>query len=196
MSGNATIQTGERDLEVFHRIRDAKIDDPGGQHLLQLHDHFLVESSNGRHLCLVLDLVAPNVASFSIHWAGRRLPEEFSRIVVRQCALAAAALHRRGIVHTGNPGSSSSASACRLLSIAVDIKPINVSLVLPPYVDKWALLLGMKDRQCITHTSPTGISVTRFRTKRVAYPVPSASDQLSARVWRDVHVKLTDLHSG
>lgn len=66
-----------------------------------MHDHFLVESPNGRHLCLVLDLVAPNVASFSIHWAGRRLPEEFSRIVVRQCALAVAALHRRDVVHTG-----------------------------------------------------------------------------------------------
>ncbi|KZV68112.1 kinase-like protein, partial [Peniophora sp. CONT] len=177
LTGSATIQTGERDLELFHRIRDAKIDDPGGQHLLQLHDHFLVESPNGRHLCLVLDLVAPNVASFSIHWAGRRLPEEFSRIVVRQCALATAALHRCGVVHT-------------------DIKPINVSLVLPPYVDKWALLLGVKDRKSITQTSPTGIKVTRFCTKRVTYPVPSISDQLSARVWRDLHVKLTDLHSG
>ncbi|KAF2019533.1 kinase-like protein [Aaosphaeria arxii CBS 175.79] len=89
------------ELKVLQHIEaNGNTEHPGRRFLPQLLDYFYCEGPNGRHLCLVLNVLGPTLRS--IRWDSEfspRLPCSLSRHVSRQLILAVDFLHSIGIVH-------------------------------------------------------------------------------------------------
>lgn len=65
-------------------------------------DFFEISGPNGRHECLVLEMLGPSVADYlDAHSLDERLPGELAKRVVKQTLLGLAFLHERGIAHGG-----------------------------------------------------------------------------------------------
>lgn len=69
---------------------------------MMMKDFFEISGPNGRHECLVLELLGPSVADYlDAHSIDERLPGEMAKRVVKQTLLGLAFLHERGIAHGG-----------------------------------------------------------------------------------------------
>lgn len=80
----------------------AHANQPGCQYLMTMKDFFEISGPNGRHECLVLELLGPSVADYlDAHSLDERLPGELAKRVVKQTLLGLAFLHERGIAHGG-----------------------------------------------------------------------------------------------
>lgn len=80
----------------------AHANQPGYQYLMTMTDFFEISGPNGRHECLVLELLGPSVADYlDAHSLDERLPGELAKRVVKQTLLGLAFLHERGIAHGG-----------------------------------------------------------------------------------------------
>jgi serine/threonine-protein kinase SRPK3 len=90
------------ELEYLQRMSDRDDQHPGHSHVLQLQDHFYHEGPNGRHLCIVTELLSESVTSFSFRWKNDRMPQALAKHVTRQIILGLDYLHNTcGILHTG-----------------------------------------------------------------------------------------------
>ena len=74
---------------------------PGRRYIPTLRDHFYVDGPNGRHLCLVTDVVGPTVSCVQDHCEVRRLTTKLVRKVSKQVMLAVDYLHQCGLAHGG-----------------------------------------------------------------------------------------------
>jgi len=74
---------------------------PGRKHVAHPIDSFHHKGPNGRHLCVVLGLLGPAIASFLEADPGYRLEGPLARSVSRQLLLAVDYLHSTGIAHGG-----------------------------------------------------------------------------------------------
>lgn len=106
-----------------------------GPHVTRLHDHFLVEGPNGKHICMAFELLGENILHIIIkHKAVRLLLRESSiphpplviplssvKVIARQLLEGIDYMHRHGVIHT-------------------DIKPENIllstSAVVSPHADR------------------------------------------------------------
>lgn len=69
---------------------------------MMMKDSFEISGPNGRHECLVLELLGPSVADYlDAHSYDERLPGVLAKRVVKQTLLGLAFLHERGIAHGG-----------------------------------------------------------------------------------------------
>ena len=86
------------ELEVMRYLRDTgKFDS-----LPRLKDDFELKVSPGKsHICLVMDLLGMDVATFRRMSQNKALPHYMVRLILRQIVRAIAQLHCAGIVHTG-----------------------------------------------------------------------------------------------
>ncbi|THZ38556.1 kinase-like protein [Aureobasidium pullulans] len=77
------------------------------KHIVRLLDNFEHPGPNSMHICLVLELLGPNVATVTEErFAGNRLPGYTAKKACKEMALALQVLHAQGIghgdLHTGN----------------------------------------------------------------------------------------------
>lgn len=80
----------------------AHANQPGYQYLMMMKDFFEISGPNGRHECLVLEMLGPSVADYlDARSIDERLPGELAKRVVKQTLLGLAFLHERGIAHGG-----------------------------------------------------------------------------------------------
>lgn len=93
----------------------AHANQPGYQYLMMMKDFFEISGPNGRHECLVLELLGPSVADYlDARSLDERLPGEMAKRVVKQTLLGLAALHERGIAHAGTVQSRQQRSSTPL----------------------------------------------------------------------------------
>lgn len=92
-SGNADSVNDE--LHVLLRLRDGA-DETGKDNVVQVLDHFVHTGPNGKHQCIVTELLGPDVGlDIDI------LPWSVGRAIIRQVTHAIRYLHRNNIVHGG-----------------------------------------------------------------------------------------------
>ncbi|KAI1279500.1 kinase-like domain-containing protein [Xylaria sp. FL0933] len=73
---------------------------PGREHIIQLLDSFYTEGPNGRHECLVLELLGPSIptAAYS-HFRDYRLPAQAARSIAHQVSVGVDFLGKLNICH-------------------------------------------------------------------------------------------------
>ncbi|KAF2766562.1 kinase-like protein [Teratosphaeria nubilosa] len=96
-----------RELIALTTLAELKPGHPGVDHILPLVDHFQIEGPNGKHECLVIDIVGPKVPDVTEQLCGGKgLPGGLAKCVAKQVLSALDCLHRFGIahgnLHTGN----------------------------------------------------------------------------------------------
>ena len=92
-------KAGYRELKILQRICEKC---PQPEHLIELLDHFELEGPNGRHLCLVIELMWSDLANFM---GGQcNLPDiriAVTREATKQVLKALETLGKLGVIHNG-----------------------------------------------------------------------------------------------
>lgn len=74
----------------------------GRENIVQLRDSFWVEGPNGKHQCLVLELLGPSISDIAdVYLRDYRLPAQAARSIARQVFEGADFLARLNIGHGG-----------------------------------------------------------------------------------------------
>ncbi|KAI0104252.1 kinase-like domain-containing protein [Nemania sp. FL0031] len=90
--------TQNHELEILQHLQADDLDShPGRRNVTQLLDSFFHEGPNGRHLCVVLELLG--VSWVAENSQNCRLKADFARRVSGHVAEAVAYLHSRGVAH-------------------------------------------------------------------------------------------------
>ena len=88
----------------MHLKKSSDSSHPGHKHVLHLLDFFYLDGPNGRHLCLVSDVLGPNTSSVAeCCKPDYRLDGCLGRDISTQLLLAVDYIHLSGIVHGGEP---------------------------------------------------------------------------------------------
>lgn len=175
--------------EILSRLSDiAKKSNHGGRNfVLPLLDQFKHEGPNGKHVCLVFEVLGHHLDFQTAKYEDGRLPLKAVRTIVRQLLLGLDFLHREcGIIHTGMvmryqspPTQNHGANYHR----HPDLKPTNILLELETpeeTIDKY-----------LTETTPR-ITTEGGTTKplREVITTPLISEM------RDPHIRIVDFGVG
>lgn len=91
-----------RELYVLRALRDrGDPNHPGQKHVLHLLDSFYVRGPNGRHICLVLNVLGSSVHSIADTSQNCRLDGNLAHSLSRQLLQAVDYLHSAGVAHGG-----------------------------------------------------------------------------------------------
>jgi serine/threonine-protein kinase SRPK3 len=75
---------------------------PGSRHIEQLLDDFHHTGPNGTHVCLVLEVLGPNIPTvIEERYSAGRLPADIACSVAWQVALTIGFLHKNNVAHGG-----------------------------------------------------------------------------------------------
>ncbi|KAF7316214.1 Protein kinase [Mycena indigotica] len=91
----------DTEVQVLRHL-EANFDEQeeGSQHVARMFDAFIHEGPNGRHQCIVGEVLGPNLASYvGNFWASERFPPEMVRRMFGQIALGVRYLHKRDVAH-------------------------------------------------------------------------------------------------
>ncbi|KAF8416387.1 kinase-like domain-containing protein [Tirmania nivea] len=97
-----------RELHILTHLSGTALpmEHPGRRYVSTLKDYFYVVGPNGRHLCLVMDVVGPPASFVKDHCEVYRLSPKLAREASKQVLLAVDYLHECGVthgdIHTGN----------------------------------------------------------------------------------------------
>ena len=120
-----------RELMVLRHLNNTGCrDHPGYKHVLRMLDEFHVDGPNGRHMCIVSDVVGPSVAYHPMK-TTERPSGQLARSLSRQLLLAVDYLHKAGVVHGGKISGISCFEQSLIDPSWVDIHPGNVLFRLP-----------------------------------------------------------------
>ena len=88
---------GSNELRVYQHLQVRRTKDETNTHIAQLLDHFEVEGPYGNHLCLILPLLGPSLASFQ---SSRRIKikPDVAQLLASQMIQTVDQLHKNGIV--------------------------------------------------------------------------------------------------
>ncbi|KAJ7682229.1 kinase-like protein [Mycena polygramma] len=87
--------------DYLHRVLAADPTHPGFRHNLHLFDEFRIHGPNGKHLCLVTELLGESLDQYAKRFPHKRVPIPMIKTISRQLILAIMYLHDRcGIIHT------------------------------------------------------------------------------------------------
>ena len=88
------------ELAICKHLATHKAGDvPEADFIAEMIDHFEVEGPNGRHLCLVMELLGPSLELMLNH---TKPPFAICARMITQISRAVAYLHYRGVVHGGS----------------------------------------------------------------------------------------------
>jgi serine/threonine-protein kinase SRPK3 len=99
-------KSGELDheLQILKHLKESSDSSHAGyKRVLHLLDFFYLDGPNGRHLCLVSDVLGPRVSSVAERCPDYRLDGCLGRDISAQVLLAVNYLHSFGIAHGGEP---------------------------------------------------------------------------------------------
>ena len=86
-------EQGNSELAIHRSIRQANI--------IQYLDDFWIQSPNGFHLCLVMEVTGPSIYLYVESLWNGKLDVETAIDLSRQCVKALIALHNLGYAHGG-----------------------------------------------------------------------------------------------
>jgi serine/threonine-protein kinase SRPK3 len=98
---------GERhidELRILQRTGSANPQHPGHSRIVQLLDHFEHNGPHGTHLCLVMEMLGPNLSDIQSLYLSQQqtVPSIIVRRFLKQVLIGLDYLHRScGIIHTG-----------------------------------------------------------------------------------------------
>jgi len=164
------------ELEYLQRMRGQDVQHPGHSHVIQLRDHFYHDGPNGKHICIVTELLSENLTSFSRRWNNDRISQALAKVITRQIILGLDYLHNScSILHT-------------------DIKPSNVLFSIEDG-DIFSALSSLGSAEVTTRKAPDGRRVSQFKSSALPFPLP-ATDHNSHETWANSRVKLVDVGVG
>jgi len=108
----ADASTRSRELETLHHLRRAR----AAHRIARLLDSFVHDGPNGRHQCLVFELLGPTVdwVVSDYHQGGERLDTAVVLRITRQLLQALVSIHNAGYAHGDVSGSNLAFTARRL----------------------------------------------------------------------------------
>ncbi|KAF2110989.1 kinase-like domain-containing protein [Lophiotrema nucula] len=98
VANKSDAQHGE--LEILDHIKaNGDPQHPGRKHIMQLMESFHHDGPNGRHLCVVSELLGPKTTTVAEKCQNHRLGSRLARRVSQQLLLAVDYLHSCGVAH-------------------------------------------------------------------------------------------------
>lgn len=97
----AEVHGKSRELKVLRTLAELNCREPGSQHVLQLLDRFYIEGPNGKHECLVFEMLGPSVTDVLERRVDERLPGTVAITSVQQALAGLVYLHKHNIGHGG-----------------------------------------------------------------------------------------------
>lgn len=94
----------EKDIferQILRHLREGDPDETGYDHICHLLDDFEHEGPNGRHVCLVFELMGETLQSFGAWFSESRIPEPVMRRFAIQLIIALDYAHDHNVIHTG-----------------------------------------------------------------------------------------------
>ena len=120
------------ELMVLRHLKNTERGDhPGYKHVLRMLDEFYVNGPNGRHMCIVSDVLGPNASDVADAYTNHRPSGQVARSISRQLLLAVDYLHQAGVVHGGKISGIWCFERSLIDPSRVDIHPGNVVFRLP-----------------------------------------------------------------
>ena len=92
-----------RELVTLQALADCSKNNPGSKHIVRMLDSFLHVGPNGRHQCLVLELLGPTVNTWmdEYHYAADSLDEDDILMISTRMLQAVTFMHEAGYAHGG-----------------------------------------------------------------------------------------------
>lgn len=98
----ADVGKESQELKVLRTLAGLNSRGIGSRHVMRLLDHFQIQGPNGKHECLVLELLGPSITDVvETRFNDERLPGSLARASVQQAFLGLAYLHKHNIIHGG-----------------------------------------------------------------------------------------------
>lgn len=116
------------ELEILQHLQRFKNNYNGHQYISALENSFEHEGPNGKHVCLILNVMAESLSSFPSWFDEEQIPVPLVKRFVSQILQAIEFAHSCGVIHTGKYSRITSES--RFSSFA-DIQPGNIMVQLP-----------------------------------------------------------------
>ena len=89
------------EIKLLQRINDANHDHPGRKFVVSLLDQFEHKGPNGRHICMVFEVLGENLLGLIKRYRHRGIPVHLVKQITKQVLLGLDYLHREcGIIHT------------------------------------------------------------------------------------------------
>ncbi|SMQ55151.1 unnamed protein product [Zymoseptoria tritici ST99CH_3D7] len=95
----AELSPDSKEIEIYQKLSAGSDQHEGKDHIAQLLHSFSVHGPNGKHGCLVTELLGLSAAAAADRQSDGRLPGRLSWQAVRQTIKALAYMHEEGIVH-------------------------------------------------------------------------------------------------
>ncbi|TQS33330.1 hypothetical protein Golomagni_06330 [Golovinomyces magnicellulatus] len=89
-----------REFQVLRTLAELNSEEIGSRHVMKMLDHFHIVGPNGKHECLVLEFLGPNVVDVrEMYFDDKRLPAPLAKNVAQQALAGLAYLHNHNIGH-------------------------------------------------------------------------------------------------